>query len=104
MNCHGNHNNEGNNGKKGKSHLSHMLMMLLCCGAPALILLLVPFLINNGGSAVAKPLAAVAPFLCPIMMLFMLPMMLKGHTNKEKNDACHHQNTALPIEEKSLNE
>ncbi len=93
MNCHGNHNDSGNNqNKKHKGHLSHMLMMALCCGAPIIILLLVPFLINNGGAAIAKPLATIAPFICPIMMVFMIPMMLKGHSSKSsQKDECHEE-------------
>ncbi|OPX42467.1 hypothetical protein CLHUN_35920 [Ruminiclostridium hungatei] len=79
MNCHGNHNNNQN--KKHKGHMSHMLIMALCCGAPLILLLVVSFLINNGGAAIARPLAAIAPFICPVMMVFMIPMMLKGHKN-----------------------
>ena len=89
MNCHGNHNNNNNQNKKHKGHMSHMLMMALCCGAPLIILLVVPFLINNGGAAIAKPLATIAPFICPIMMVFMIPMMLKGHNNSAQKDECH---------------
>jgi quinol-cytochrome oxidoreductase complex cytochrome b subunit len=85
MNCHGNHDNN-NQGKKQRGHLSHMLMMLICCGIPVIILFLVPFLIKNGGSAVAKPLAFIAPFICPIMMIFMLPMMFKGNHGRAKKD------------------
>ncbi len=85
MNCHGKHedNNNGNGqGKSRKGHLSHMLMMVLCCGAPVLILLLVPFISKIGGPGTAKFLAVAAPFLCPLMMVFMIPMMLKGGKGK----------------------
>lgn len=102
MNCHKNHNNNSNNqSSKRKGHMSHMLMMALCCGAPLIILLLVPFLINIGGSSIAKPLAAIAPFICPIMMVFMIPMMLKGHNNNSaQKDECHQNKTAA--DEKTL--
>ncbi len=85
MNCHGSHSNTDN---KHKGHFSHMLMMVLCCSTPVIILLFVPFLLNNGASALAKPLAAIAPFICPIMMVFMIPMMLKGHKHNEGKENC----------------
>ena len=75
MNCHGNHND--NKGNKHKSHLSHMLMMILCCGAPILLLRLVPVLANSGSVKMAAVLSTVAPFICPLMMLLMIPMMFK---------------------------
>ena len=50
MNCchENNDNNNGNEKGKHKGHLSHMLMMALCCGAPILILLIVPFWPKTG--------------------------------------------------------
>lgn len=89
MNCHGTHDNNNKQNKKQKGHFPHMLMMALCCGAPIIILSIVPFLMNNGGSAIAKPLGAIAPFICPVMMVFMIPMMLKGHKNGKKNEGGH---------------
>ena len=89
MNCHGNHdnNNNGNeHGKGHKGHLSHILMMALCCGAPILILLLVPLLSKAGGSGISKLLIGIAPFLCPLMMVFMIPMMFKGGKDKGNKD------------------
>lgn len=100
MNCHGSHNNADN---KHKEHFSHMLMMVLCCGAPVIILLLVPFLLNNGASALAKPLAAIAPFICPIMMVFMIPMMLKGHKHNQGKENCCQDKTNVQTDQKSLN-
>ncbi len=84
MNCHGNHNNGNSNGNghgNGHKGISHMLMMVLCCGAPVLILLLIPFISKVGGTGVSSVLAGIAPFLCPLMMVFMLPMMFKGGRN-----------------------
>lgn len=88
MNCHGSHehNNGDNHGKGHKGPMSHMLMMALCCGAPILILLLLPLLSNIGGSGTAKIIGTVAPFLCPLMMVFMMPMMFKGKKNKGNCD------------------
>lgn len=94
MNCHGNQDNNSRTNqhdtvRKGhKGHLSHMLMMALCCGAPILILLLVPLLTQTGGSSgLSKLLLVIAPFICLIMMAVMIPMMLKG--SKEKAPKPH---------------
>ena len=102
MNCHGNNNQNNNKGKGNghKGHLGHMLMMALCCGAPVIILLLVPLIGRiGGGSGFSKALLAIAPFLCPVMMLFMIPMMFKGNKNKE-NNGDFHQNKQLQPGEK----
>ena len=72
------------------SSMKHMLMMVLCCGIPILLIVVLPFLkIVNGGFKIG--LISIIPFLCPVMMLFMIPMMLKGskdgkscHRDKEK--------------------
>ena len=106
MNCHGNNNknsdNEKGNGHKGhKGHMSHMLMMALCCGAPVIILLLLPLIGQIGGSGVSKALLVIAPFLCPVMMLFMMPMMLKGNKSKGSNGNCHENNKQLLSGEKT---
>lgn len=89
MNCHGNH----GNGKKGKSHLSHLFMMALCCGAPILLILLVPLFARVGGSGTANFISVIAPFLCPLMMVFMIPMMFRGRKDNEKKHDCCQDNT-----------
>lgn len=83
MNCHGNNHNHGGNGKK-TNPIKHMLMMVLCCGLPMLIVAVLPFIKIGGGAKAA--LASIAPFICPLMMVFMLPMMFKG---MKKEDCCH---------------
>jgi hypothetical protein len=55
-----------------------MLMMALCCGKPVLLLLLVPFLSRVGIPGAARYPTLFAPFICPLMMIFMIPMMFKG--------------------------
>lgn len=80
MKCHGD--NNGGNGKK-HSPIKHMLMMALCCGLPILIVGILPLLNIGGGSKTL--LATITPFICPIMMLFMIPMMFKGMKN---GDCC----------------
>jgi len=54
-------------------HKSHLKMMALCCGAPFLILLILSLLGYKG------VLQNIIPFICPIMMLAMIPMMMRGH-------------------------
>lgn len=80
MNCHENKNENG----KAKKHspIKHMLMMVFCCGLPLLIIGILPFINIGGGSKIA--IAGVVPFICPLMMMFMIPMMLKSI----KGEAC----------------
>lgn len=63
---------------KNKKHnpMKHMVMMILCCGLPIMIVGILPF-INIGGGFKAA-IIGITPFLCPLMMLFMIPMMFKG--------------------------
>lgn len=65
---------EQKKGGKHRGHMPHMLMMALCCGAPLILLLLLPAIgsvIPGAGAVIGK----IVPFLCPLMMLLMLPMM-----------------------------
>ena len=102
MNCCENNNKNTDNGKENghKGHLGHILMMALCCGAPVIIILLIPLIGRIGGSGVSKALSGIAPFLCPLMMLFMIPMIFKGNKNRENNNDCH-QNQQLQSGEKT---
>ncbi|NMM63323.1 hypothetical protein HBE96_11665 [Clostridium sp. P21] len=78
MNCHGD--------KKGThkhNPLKHMMHMILCCGLPIIIIGLLPIITKlspNTGSVIGK----ITPFLCPIMMVFMIPMMI----GKNKKESC----------------
>lgn len=88
MNCHGSQDsNNGNKNKKGhKGHLSHMLMMLICCGAPVILLLLIPLLRSAGlGAGADRFLSLLTVLACPLMMMVMMPMMMKRHADKEDN-------------------
>ena len=96
MNCH------GDNKEKQKNHkqnpLKHMWHMILCCGLPIVIIGVLP-LIAKFSPAASGILGKIAPFLCPLMMLLMLPMMLRGH----KNGSCcdnksDHQENHKPLE------
>lgn len=81
-----------NDKKKGDKDSPHsmkrmMSLMALCCGLPILLIAVLPFLkIGNSGT-----LVTLIFFLCPLMMLFMVPTMLKGSkkgntgTDKEKH-------------------
>lgn len=84
MKCHKNE-----NGKKSNT-LKHILMMVFCCGLPILILAILPFI--NIGTGVKGAIAGITPFICPIIMLLMIPMMFKGIKGSgrccvEKNEA-----------------
>lgn len=80
MNCHGNNSNEENKGRHNS--IGHMLMMVLCCAIPILLVASLPFL---GLSPRLKiMLASAAPFICPILMFLMIPMMFM-HSKKNKS-------------------
>lgn len=79
MGCHGN--NKENQGTHKHSPLKHILHMILCCGLPILIFISLPF-ISRVNPNVSRILAFVAPFICPLMMIGMIPMMLSGGKNK----------------------
>ncbi len=80
MNC-CNHNNDKNH--HGKGHMSHLWMMILCCGAPLLVLLLLP-LLGTRFPGISLFLASIAPFLCPVLMIGMIPMMFMKDRHEEK--------------------
>lgn len=79
LNCCKNDEKKDNLKKNKKHHMSHMTMMVICCGAPILILLIITLLGYNG------ILFSLLPFICPIMMVLMMPMMLIGR-DKGKSD------------------
>ncbi|MFT8502545.1 MAG: hypothetical protein ABF702_11525 [Lacticaseibacillus paracasei] len=92
MNCcnhdSGHSNGDNQNGKKGHAggHIGHLLMMALCCGAPLILLLVIP-LLGTSLPGVKAVLLFILPFICPIMMIGMLPMMFM----RRKHDDNHHQ-------------
>lgn len=77
-----NHCNETENGNH--SHKKHVLHMILCCALPILVLLSIPFIskISPGSS---KFLILIAPFICPIIMISMIPMMFGDKKKSIKN-------------------
>lgn len=89
MNFHGD--NKGNRGAHKHSPLKHMLHMILCCGLPIVIVGFLPLITRfspGAGSVIGK----IVPFLCPLMMVAMIPMMLGG-----KKDCCDNKNEKQDI-------
>ena len=82
MNCHGD--NKGKQGGHKHSPLKHMLHMIICCGLPIVVVGFLP-LISKVSPGAGNFVSRIVPFLCPLMMIGMIPMMLGG--NKEK-DCC----------------
>lgn len=88
MKCH------GDDKEKQSSHnhspIKHMLHMVLCCGLPILIILTLPF-VSKISPGIGGILGIIAPFICPIMMITMIPMMIN---NKQKTDCCDKTNVS----------
>lgn len=102
MKCHENKENINENQKKdGHKHSSmkHMLMMAMCCGLPLLLLLVVPFL-GVFGLGFKLTIASIIPFLCPIMMIFMIPMMMKS--SKGGKSCCNDNKKEVILQDKEL--
>lgn len=82
MNCHGD--NKEKQGTHKHNPLKHMLHMVICCGLPIIIIALLPFIAKlspSAGNAIGK----ITPFICPLMMLLMVPMMMGSN---KKEDCC----------------
>ena len=82
---------EDNKEKQGThkhSPLKHMLHMALCCGLPLVIIGFLP-LIARYSPGLGGILGKIAPFLCPILMMLMLPMMLREN---KKGNCCDDTN------------
>lgn len=75
MNCHG----ENNKKQEVRKHspLKHLLHMAICCGLPILVIGSLP-LITRFSPSSAAVLERIAPFICPVMMLLMMPMMFRS--------------------------
>lgn len=95
MNCH--EENKEKQAAHKHSPLKHILHMAICCGLPILIIAALP-LITRFSPAGGELLSKVAPFLCPIMMLLMLPMMFKG----SKGRSCCDEAKEIDINSKPL--
>jgi len=82
---------KNDNEKPSPNHIRHLMHMVLCCGLPLLILLVLPLIGYKG------VLLNIVPFICPIMMLVMVPMMLRG-----QKGSCH--DNPAHVETKSIEE
>ena len=85
MSCHGN--NKENKGAHNHSPIKHLLHMILCCGLPILIFAVLPF-ISRFSPGTSRLLSVIAPFICPIMMIGMIPMILGGGRGNKKSSCC----------------
>jgi len=89
MNSHEDH--KGNQGAHKHSPLKHMLHMILCCGLPIVIVGFLPLITKFSPSA-GSVIGRIVPFLCPLMMLSMIPMMFGG---SKKEDCCDNEKKML---------
>lgn len=94
--CQGNDNSNEQKGKV-KGFLSYLLMMVLCCGAPIILVMLLPLLTKVSPGA-STSLSKITPYLCPILMLAMIPMMLFNHRGRNNENTCCDQKQ---VEEKA---
>lgn len=94
MNCHDNNKKDG--GTHKHNPMKHMLHMAICCGLPVIIIVLLPFIARLSPAA-GRILGVISPFICPIMMLVMMPMMFGGR----KKESCCSDNTRE--QDKSVN-
>ncbi|MBC2582052.1 hypothetical protein [Clostridium sp. DJ247] len=97
MDCHDNKN--GNH--KSHSSLKHMLHMVICCAVPILIVAALPFLKLN--IALKTTILSIAPFICPIMMIFMIPMMLKAMRGEHSHNKHIEDSSSVINENKEEN-
>ncbi|HEY8892725.1 MAG TPA: hypothetical protein VIM70_21025 [Clostridium sp.] len=82
------------NGKH--SPLKHMVHMVICCGLPIVVLFSLPLITKispSTGSLVLK----IVPFLCPVMMIFMMPMMMRGNKKESCCDKTNEDKKTLEI-------
>lgn len=82
--CNKNDDQQRRHGKK-QGHLKHIIMMIFCCALPMVLVFTIP-LIGNLIPGSARILAAVAPFLCPVLMIGMIPMMIKNSRESRENE------------------
>lgn len=86
MNCHGD--NKGNKSNHNHSPLKHMLHMVICCGLPIVLLAVLPMVSRlSPGASIA--ISKIVPFICPLMMFAMIPMMMGGN---KKRSCCDDKN------------
>ncbi len=62
----------------GKKGLKGMLMMAACCGAPVLLLLLLPLIGSALGGLGASAVSTLVVLVCPVGMVLLVWMMMRG--------------------------
>jgi hypothetical protein len=77
-----------------------MWMMALCCGTP-LILLFVVSLLGASLPRLKATLITILPFICPVMMIGMIPMMF---THGKHDDNCHIENHQDTVTQENVSE
>ncbi|GIM28799.1 hypothetical protein CPJCM30710_14650 [Clostridium polyendosporum] len=97
MNCHGKNNEKRGTHNHSHSPLKHILHMVICCGLPIVIVGLLP-LITKFSPSTGSVITTILPFLCPLMMIAMLPMMFRGNkkANCCDNTKNHNSNNKAP--------
>lgn len=84
---------------RNNNHPHSIWMMVLCCGAPILLLFVISVLGANF-IALKAVLTSTLPFLCPAMMLLMIPMMFMKSKERGKS---HEMANKLTEAEKNRN-
>lgn len=82
MNCHKDHDSSNQEGKEKKGLMKHGILMILCCLAPIVFLIALPFF-NIKSDGMQNLLSTAAFLLCPLMHIFMMKGLM-GHGNKKK--------------------
>ncbi|MBU3144716.1 hypothetical protein KPL50_14385 [Clostridium sp. CF012] len=65
-----------------------MAHMVICCGLPIVILFSLP-IITKISPSTGRVVLKMLPFLCPVMMILMIPMMMGGN---KKGSCCDNTN------------
>lgn len=100
MNCHGD--NKENQKSHQHSPMKHMWHMILCCGLPIVVIGMLPLIARFSPSA-SGLLGKIAPLLCPLMMLAMLPMIFRRDGNGKASCCENKQETIAENKPLELN-
>src|SRR5712691_7582398 len=79
----------------GHKGLKGLLLMAACCGAPLLLFLALPVLGSALGGAVTVVVPILAALACPVGMVLMMWLMMRGQQAGAEQRA-HTQPVALP--------